>query len=135
VTEHPNAVALRQAYAAMAAGDLPTVLSAFAPDAVMHIRGNGPISGDHKGIEAITGVLVHGFELTGGTQKLDVREVFADAEHGVVVVHETATRAADGVTLDVLETNLFRFGPDRRVVEFWDIPADPKRHDDFFDGV
>jgi ketosteroid isomerase-like protein len=135
MTEHPNATALRRAYAAMAAGDLPTVLAAFAPDAVVHIGGSGPMAGDHKGHEAITAALVHGFELTGGTQRLEVREVYADAEHGVVVVQETATRAADGRTLDVAETNLFRFGPDGLATEFWDIPADPKAHDDFFDGI
>jgi uncharacterized protein len=135
VTEHPNAIALRHAYAAMAAGDLPTVLAAFAPDAVVHIGGSGPMSGDHKGHEAIGAALMHGFELTGGTQRLDVRDVFADAEHGIVVLRETATRAADGKTLDVMETNLFRFGPDGRAAEFWDVPADPKLHDDFFDGI
>ncbi len=135
MSEHPNAVALRHVYAAFAAGDLPTVLSAFAPDAVMHARGDGPMAGDHKGHEAITALLVGGFELTGGTQRIGVREVYADAEHGVVVVQETATRAADGARLEVAETHLVRFGPDGTVTDFWDIPADPKAHDDFFDGV
>jgi ketosteroid isomerase-like protein len=135
VTEHPNATALRHVYAAFGEGDLPTVLAAFAPDAVFHVRGNGPMAGDHKGHEAITAVLVHGFELTGGTQRIEVRDIFADAEHGVAVTFETATRAADGAKLEVAETHLIRFGPDGLATDFWDIPADPDRHNDFFDGI
>jgi hypothetical protein len=135
MSEHANAVALRQAYIAFAAGNLPTVLRAFATDAVMHVRGNGELAGDHKGHEAITAVLTRGFELTGGTQRIEVREIYADAEHGMVVVQETATRAADGARLEVAETHLFRFGPDGTATDFWDVPADPQAHDDFFDGV
>ena len=135
MAEHPNVPRVRQAYAALAAGDLPSVLAQFAPDIIFHIGGDGPLAPVQKGIEGATAALMHGFELTGGTQRFELRNVFADDDHAVIHVRETATRAADGKPLDVEEVHLFAFDADNRIVEIWDIPADPKTHDDFFDGV
>ena len=135
MAEHPNVARIRQAYAALAAGDLPAVLGQFAPDIVFHVGGDGPLAPAQKGLEGATAALVYGFELTGGTQRFEVRNVFADDDHGIVHVRETATRAADGVALDVEEVHLFAFDADGLIGELWDIPADPDTHDAFFDGV
>ena len=135
MAEHPNVPRLRQAYAALAGGDLPSVLAQFAPDIIFHVGGNGPLAGAQKGVEGATAALMHGFEVTGGTQRFDVRTIFADDEHAVVHVRETATRAADGQTLDVEEVHLFAFDGKGLVAELWDIPADPTTHDNFFDGI
>jgi len=132
--EHPNATRIRETYAALAADDLATVLAAFDPDVVLHVGGSGEMAGDHKGLDSLAEVVGHIIELTGGTWRLTVQNVFADAEYAAVHVHETATRAADGAVLDVYEVNLLRLGPDGRVVDFRDIPADPITHDAFFDG-
>ncbi|MGQ0617296.1 MAG: nuclear transport factor 2 family protein [Acidimicrobiia bacterium] len=134
MAEHPNAEKIRTAYAAFTAGDLPAVVEAFAPDAVFHVAGDGPTTGDHKGHQAITALLVDGFHKTGGTQRIEVRSIYADDHHGVVVAHETATRAHDGATLDIEEVHLLALAPDGRVTDFWDVPSDPDVHDAFFDG-
>ena len=133
--EHPNVARIRQAYATLAAGDLPTVLEQFAPDIVFHVGGQGPLAGVQKGRENAGAALIHGFEVTGGTQRFDLRYVFADDDHAVIHVRETATRAADGKTLDVEEVHLMAFDDNGLITELWDIPADPQEHDDFFDGV
>jgi hypothetical protein len=134
MAEHANATGVRATYAAFAAGDLPTVLGFFAEDAVFHVGGDGPLTGQHKGHEAISAALVHGFQVTGGTQQLELRNVYADDAYAVVHVRETATRAADQHTLDVEEVHLIAFSPDGRIADFRDLPADPERHDAFFDG-
>lgn len=134
MSEHPNVARVHAAYAAFAAGDLPAVLDWFAPDAVFHVAGDGPLAGDHKGHEAITAALVQSFQMTGGTQRIDVKKVYADGEHAVVVVHETATRARDGATLDIDEVHLATLDPAGRVTDFWDLPSDPDVHDAFFAG-
>lgn len=134
MSEHVNATRIRGAYAAFAAGDLATVLEQFDPDVLTHVAGNGPLAGVQKGRDGLGAVIAHGFELTGGTQRLDVQQIFADAEHAVVQVRETATRAADGLALDVHEVHLLALGEDGRITEFRDIPADPDLHDAFFDG-
>jgi uncharacterized protein len=134
MAEHPNVARIRQAYATLAAGDLPTVLEQFAPDILFHVGGDGPLAGVQKGREGATAALVHGFELTGGTQRFELRNVFADDDHAVIHVRETATRAADGKALDVEEVHLMAFDANGLIAEIWDIPADPELHDDFFDG-
>lgn len=134
MTEHPNVITMRGAYAELAAGNLPGLLGYFAPDAIFHVGGNGPLTGQHKGREAIAEALTQGVLSTGGTQRFEVRGIFADDRHAVVVTRETATRATDGRQLDVEEVHLFSLNPDGSVAEIWDIPADHEAHDAFFDG-
>ncbi len=133
MSEHPNVQRVRDAYAAFAAGDLDTALKDLAPDAVFHFNGEGPVSGDHKGDEAIRAALIKTFELTNGTQKLDIKGVYADDQHAVVAMRETATRT-DGASLDVEVAHVLTFDPDGRITNLWDLPEDPEAHDRFFDG-
>ena len=133
MAEHPNVQRVRDAYAAFVAGDLTAALKDLAPDAVFHFNGEGPNSGDHKGAEAISAALINLFELTGGTQVLDIKGVFADDHHGVVVLRETATRN-DGAKLDVNESHVLAFDDEGRITDLWDLPDDPEAHDRFFDG-
>jgi ketosteroid isomerase-like protein len=133
MSEHPNIALLRQGYEAIATGDLPSVLSLFADDAVMHVNGAGPLAGNHKGKEAIGHAFAGLFEWTGGTVRLQIGDIFADDDHAIALVHESATRARDGLTLDVNEVHLFRMAQGS-AIEFWDIPADGDReaHEAFF---
>jgi ketosteroid isomerase-like protein len=133
MSEHPNVGVLRKGYEAMAQGDLPAVLGLFAENGVLHVKAQAPLGGDHKGREAIGQALGHLFDWTGGTVSMEVKEIFADDDHAVVLVHETATRAADGTSLDVHEAHLFRL-KNGEATEFWDMPAEPDRgiHDAFF---
>lgn len=133
MAEHANVALLQRGYDAIAKGDLATVLEMFSPDCVMHIGGTGPLSGEHKGRDAIGQVLVGLVEWTGGTVRLDVEEIFADDHNGIVIVHEVGTRASDGLTLDVRETHVLRL-VDGLAVEFFDVPAgaDREAHDSFF---
>ncbi len=133
MSEHPNVQRVRSAYNAFANLDLTTALKDLAPDAVFHFNGMGPLSGDHKGVEDVTAVLMAGFELTGGTQKLDVSTVFADDLHAVVSIHESASRP-DGATLDMDEVHLISFDNQGRITDLWDLPTDPDAHSRFFDG-
>lgn len=131
--EHANVARVRDAYAAFAKADLDGALHDLAEGAVFHFRGEGPNSGDHKGRAAIEKALITAFELTGGTQELDIKSVFADDEHAVVILHETATRT-DGATLDIDEVHLLAIDTDGKITDLWDVPTDPQVHDAFFDG-
>src|SRR5262245_9075734 len=99
MAEHPNVARVRAAYTAFTNGDLEGALKALAPDAIFHFGGEGALSGDHQGADAIGKALIGTFELTGGTQQLDIKGIYADDQHAVVVLHETATRAADSKQL------------------------------------
>lgn len=134
MAQHPNAARLRDGYAAFVAGDIPTVLALFSPDLVLHVGGDGPLAGVQKGHEGLMAVVGLTMEVSGGTQKFELQNVFADDLHGIVHVRETATRAADGKELDVHEVHLVTFDDEGRIAEFTDIPDDPDVHDGFFDG-
>jgi ketosteroid isomerase-like protein len=133
MTEHPNATLLRKGYEAIARGDLPSVLELFAENGVMHVSGAGPLAGRHTGREAIGQAFAGLFAWTGGTVKLEIGDIFADDHHAIATVRESATRASDGLVLDVHEMHLFRMA-DGSALEFWDIPAGPDReaHEAFF---
>ena len=133
MSEHPNVVRVRSAYAAFGNGDLEGALADLADDAVFHFSGEGPNSGDHKGKEAITAALVHNFELTAGTQALDIKGIFADDLHAAVVLHETANRP-DGASLAMDEVHVLRINPAGQITDLWDLPTDVAEHDRFFDG-
>lgn len=133
MSEHPNVQRVRDAYDAFARADLEGALKDLAPDAVFHLNGAGPLGGDHVGTDAISAALIGTFELTAGTQKLDIASMFADDHHGVVVLHETASRP-DGATLDVDEVHVLAIDDEGRITDFWDLPSDPDAHDRFFDG-
>ena len=133
MAEHPNVGRVRDAYAAFAAGDLDAALKDLADGAVFHFGGEGPNSGDHRGRAAIDQALIANFELTGGTQVLDIREIYADDEHAVVVLRETATRT-DGAQLDIDEVHVLKIDADGKFTDLWDLPTDPDVHDRFFDG-
>ena len=131
--EHPNVQRIRSAYRGFAAADLAVALKDLAPDAVFHFNGSGPLSGDHTGVDEISAALIGTFELTGGTQKLDIASIFADDHHGVVVLRETASRP-DGATLDVEEVHVLAIDGEGRITDLWDLPSDPASHDRFFEG-
>ena len=133
VPEHPNVQRVRSAYEAFAAAYLAGALKDLAPNAVFHFKGSGSLSGDHSGVEEISKALIGTFELTAGTQKLDIASIFADDHHGVVVLRETASRL-DGATLDVDEVHVLAIDSQGRLTDLWDLPSDPESNDRFLDG-
>ena len=85
-----------------------------------------------RGSASITAALIKNFELTAGTQALDVRGIYADDDHAAVVLHETTSRP-DGASIAVDEVHILRLR-DGKILDLWDLPEDIQAHDDFFDG-
>ena len=69
------------------------------------------------------------FELSGGTFKLEVHELFANDEHGVALVHAQGER--QGKTLDMNEVHVFHL-KDGKTTEFWSFEEDQRRADEFW---
>jgi ketosteroid isomerase-like protein len=74
---HDNEILVRTMVDAFQRGDLATVGSVFAPDAVWDFPGHSVVNGTYKGPEEIVGFLARSFELSGGTLALDVVDVTA----------------------------------------------------------
>lgn len=99
--EHPNATLARNLVDAFSRGDLATVGSAFAPDAVWELPGRSAVAGTFHGPDEIVGFLARSFELSGGTLALDVVDVLG-SDWGAVQVQRVRA-AHDGRQLDCVE--------------------------------
>ena len=127
--EHPNVELLRKGYEAYSAGDLETIDGLFDDEIVWHVAGRGPLSGDYHGKEEVFGFFGKIMELSGGTAKLDVHDIVANDEHGVVLLTSTASR--EGRDFSGTDVHVFHIR-DGKTVEFWDSPTDQYAVDEFW---
>lgn len=98
-TEHPNALRLRDGFAAFARGDLDHVRGLLAADCVWINSGSSPIAGRYEGWAAIEAMFLKLFEHTGGTFSMDLLSVLADDERAVAVYDATSTVAGETRTM------------------------------------
>lgn len=117
---------VRRGYAAFNTGDVDTLRTLLSPDVVQHVPGTSEVAGSHKGIDAVLGYYGRLAELTDGTFRAHLVDVFGDGHGHVTALHQTtATRA--GVTRVARGTILFTFLGDRAtdLLEMHeDVPAD-----------
>lgn len=121
--EHPNVAFMRQGYEAFANGDVDTLRRRIAADAVWHGPTFGPMSGDREGIDAILGVFGQLVQETGGTFRIEVKEILANDDWATVLCTETGTRNGRTTTVDSVHVHRLRNG---QTVEFWDATTDPE---------
>lgn len=121
MAEHPNVARLKDGYAAFAKGDLAALDDLFADDLLWHTGGRSQVAGDYRGREAVYGLVGKLMEITQGSFRLDLHAVFADDEHGVVLLAATASRGSRSITVN--EVHVFHLR-DGKVVEFWDASTD-----------
>lgn len=126
---HPNEELVRRGFDAFAKGDVDTLRELFDQDAVWHVPGRSPLSGDHRGMDAILGSFAKTAELTGGTFRIDLHDVVANDEHAVGIYVSRGER--EGRTLEdrnVLVTHI-RNG---KIAEAWLLNDDQDAADEFF---
>ena len=106
MSEHPDVTIVKRGYAAFNDADVDTLLELIAEDATQHMVGDNLVSGDFKGRDAILGMYAHLAELTEGTYRAEIEQVFTDGAGTVVVVHrQTAQR--NGKRLDNRQALIF----------------------------
>jgi len=110
---HPHETALRQGYAAFAAGDLATLERLFSPDVVWHEPGQNPISGSYKGWPEVLRLLTSYAERSGGTFKAELSDVLVNDRRAISIAQVTGSR--DGRRLDQGDHLLADFDGDRIV--------------------
>lgn len=125
---HPNEELLRQGYEAFGRGDMEWLNEHFTDDLVWHVPGQNPISGDHRGKDAVFSLFAKQMELTEGTLRLEIHDLLANDEHGVALATISATRG--GKTLEDRQAHVFHVR-DGKVAEFWNHPGDQQTVDEF----
>jgi ketosteroid isomerase-like protein len=127
---HPNEDLVRKGYKAFGEGDMETLRSLFAPDAVHSVPGNSPLSGDYKGVDEILGFYGKLFEVSGGTFKAELKSIKVEGDDTVVATHR-ASGQRDGKTLDQDENLTFTIS-DGTFTHLADDPSDLAAYDDFW---
>ena len=114
---HPNRERLQAFLDAYGAMDRDLVGEALAPEAVWHVGGTHPFSGDYRGRDAILDYFERTAAETAQSLRLEPVELMADGGHGAAFLRVTAARGEK--RLDVTMAEAFRFDEDGRITEFW----------------
>jgi ketosteroid isomerase-like protein len=127
VAEHPNAVRIRDGYAAFAKGDFAVLNDLLAEDLVWHHGGRSQLAGDYRGRDAVYELFGKLIEVTRGTFHMDLQAAFANDELGVALV--VASSTVDGRSVAAREAHIMRMS-DGKVVEFWYTSTDQYAFDE-----
>jgi ketosteroid isomerase-like protein len=128
MADHPNAVRLREGYAAFDRGDIAALNDLFSPDVVWHLPGNNQLAGTHRGRDAVFATFAKTAEVSGGTFKVTLHDVIANDEHAVALTRATANH--QGRTLDSNDADVYHM-KDGKVTEMWSFTGDPAGTDAF----
>ena len=90
--EAPAAIAAAF-YDAFLADDLGAAAQLLAPDAVLHVPGSSPISGDHEGLDAILDFALTSRALLGdGAERIRILDLTGGTTHATAVCQVTGER-------------------------------------------
>lgn len=118
---HPNEEVARRTSDALASGDMETFLGMHAEDAVVHIPGKGPGSGDHRGREALGRSFQTLAGVLDGPPAWAAHDILANDEHVVVIGVQTLSRGGRSVENRLVVVGHVRDG---KLSETWLHPAD-----------
>jgi len=121
---------VRQGYAAFAAGDMETLRSLFAPDAVHVATGSSPVAGEYQGVDAILGYYGTLFELSDGTFAAELQSVRSEGDDTVVATHRDKGQRG-GKTLDQDEDLTFTVA-NGKITRLVEKHSDQAAYDDFW---
>ncbi len=129
MTDHPHIDTFRRVYQAFSAGDMVALRELFAEDVVWHTPGHHPIAGDYTGMDATLDSFEREAELSGGTYDVEVRDVLANDEHTLALLHATAEREQKRLDQDYAIVFHVR---DDRIAEAWEVWTDQEACDAFW---
>ncbi|MFJ1971293.1 nuclear transport factor 2 family protein [Streptomyces sp. NPDC087903] len=112
MAEHPHAALVRKGYEAFSRGDMDTLRGLMTADATHHVPGSHPLSGDFKGQDAMMDMYGRLFSETGGTLRVDVRQVLVDGRGHAVAVHRFSAER-QGKHMDETGCIVFRIVGDK----------------------
>ncbi len=95
MSEHPDCALIRRGYEAFGQGDMEKLSTMMTADVIQHVPGNSPISGHHKGREAVLDLYRRMGEETQGTMRLHLDKLLADGRGHVMSFHTTRADRGD----------------------------------------
>lgn len=95
MAEHPHAVLVRKAYDAFFRVDMDTLRELMTSDVTYHAPGSHPLSGDFKGRDTVIKMYGKLFQDSGGSLRIQLRNVFVDGRGHVVALHHATAERGD----------------------------------------
>jgi uncharacterized protein len=129
VADHPNLTTFRSIYRAFTTGDMDSLATFFDDDVTWHTPGQHPLAGAYEGRAATLASFAEEFERSGGTYSVDVRDVLANDEHVVALLHATADREDKRLNEDYVIVFDMRDG---KVDAAWEVWKDQASVDEFW---
>jgi ketosteroid isomerase-like protein len=130
MAEHPNVTLIRRGFAAFNSGDVATLSEIIATDCVQHMPGNSKLSGDHKGRDSILSMYGQIAEMTSGSYRAELTDVYANDHRAIAVYRGTATRGSRSIE----ERHALTFELlDGRAIDMDDLPLDGTVDDAFWE--
>ena len=129
MADHPNIGTFQSIYTAFSAGDMDALASFFDEHVVWHTPGRHRLAGTYEGRAETFASFAEEFELSGGTYSVAVRDVLANDQHIVALLHATADREGRRLDQDyaiVFETR------DGKVRAAWEVWRDQPSVDQFW---
>jgi ketosteroid isomerase-like protein len=104
---HPHEDTLRAVYDAFGKGDIETVMGLYTHDIEYHVSGRSPVSGVYSGKDEVLGLFGKLMEQSGGTFRVEVLDILANDDYGVVLTFERGQRG--GKTLENRAVHVWNF--------------------------
>jgi ketosteroid isomerase-like protein len=109
-------------------GDAAATVACYHDELTLHWFGRSPLAGTHRGKAAAVAALVRVIQLTK-RQLLEIRDVIASDDHGVLLTRERFER--DGRMLELDRVLVFHVRDDR-LFECWLYDEDQRAVDEFW---
>ena len=128
MSQHPNAILIRDVLRAVARGEIEMVKRLCADGIVWHGTGRTPWAGDHEGIDAVLDHLGRVGE-AADVFDADLGDLLVSEERAATVMQVSARRGDR--RLEVQFMILYRIAGGK-VAEVWSAPLDPHATDAFW---
>ena len=124
-----NAALIVGAYEAFGRGDVQSALEVFAEDISWHVPGRGPLSRDYRGHTEVLGFFNQFMQLSEGTFKIRIDEVFAKDDRVIILCTETAQRDGRNWSSPQVHAWTVRHG---HAIAFREYEGDEQGEDEFW---
>jgi ketosteroid isomerase-like protein len=129
LADHPNLATFRSIYTAFTTGDMDALATFFDEGVIWHTPGEHPLAGTHEGRAATFESFAEELEQSGGTYSVEVRDVIANDQHIIALLHATANRENKRLDQDYVIVFGVRDG---KVHAAWEIWRDQGSVDEFW---
>lgn len=119
--KHPNAILLSKMYNDFNEGNFEGFLAACADDFTFELKGKSPLAGKYTKANFVSGFVAKIKELSGGTYKMDIHDVMASDQHGLVL--STVKVTTHGKPVELRTVHVWRM-PNGKPVAGYEYPRD-----------